>query len=101
MKPIQTACFALIASAFVLAGILVVRLDEKAADNAAMADQVLSDGDFSMMTARTRGSGDSGVDSLFILDSRQQTLLIYTPDRKGLIPTSAVKLDELFVESRD
>lgn len=100
MNRTQTACFALLASAFVLAGILIVRVDQKSADNTAQADgQVISQPSFSMMTARTRGGGDgNGDESLFILDNNRGVLLVYTANvaRKQIEPIRAVKMAELF-----
>ncbi|MGB0768754.1 MAG: hypothetical protein ACPGYV_13720, partial [Phycisphaeraceae bacterium] len=72
MKPIQAACFCLIASAFVLTAILVVRVDQQAAPNAAHADMVIAQPAFTMMTARTLGGNGQGNDeSLFILDNNR------------------------------
>jgi len=98
MNRIQTACFALLASAFLLAGILIVRVDQKAAQNAALADQVISQPSFTMMTSRTRGEGDQSEESLFILDNNSGALLVYTPNvgRKQLQWVRTIKMSELF-----
>jgi len=95
MNRIQTACFMLLASAFVLSAILVVRLDKVDTQNPAQADQVIAQPDsFSLMTARTRGDDES----LFVLDSRGGKLVIYTPNvgRQQLVVTRAFNLSELF-----
>lgn len=101
MNRIQTACFCLIASAFVLSAILIVRIDEKAAPNAAHADgQVISQPAFTMMTARTRGGGgnDVGDESLFILDNNAGVLVVYTPNigRKQLEPIAGIRMKDIF-----
>ena len=101
MNRTQTACFALLASAFVLAGILIVRVDQKSADNTAQADgQVISQPSFSMLTARTRGGGggEPGDESLFILDNNRGVLLVYTANvaRKQVEPVRTIKMSELF-----
>ena len=100
MNRIQTACFYLIASAFVLSAILLVRIDQKAADNAAHADgQVIAQPAFTMMTARTRGGGNGpGEESLFILDNNAGVLVVYTPNvgRKQLEPLTGIKMTDIF-----
>ena len=101
MNRIQTACFCLIASAFVLAAILVVRVDQQAAPNAAHADgQVIAMPAFTMMTARTRGGGNNGPgeESLFILDNNAGVLVVYTPNiaRKQLEPLTGIKMADIF-----
>jgi hypothetical protein len=99
MNRIQTACFCLIASAFVLAAILVVRVDQQSAPNAAHADMVIAQPAFTMMTARTRGSVGEGIEeSLFILDNNRGILLVYTPNvgREQLEPITAIKMSSIF-----
>lgn len=101
MKNTQTACFALIASAFLLAGILIVRIDEKSQANTAQADgQVLAQPAFTMMTARTRaaGGGNVGQESLFILENSKGVLVVYNANvgRKQLEPVLARKMSTFF-----
>ena len=101
MNRIQTACFCLIASAFVLAAILVVRVDQQAGSNAAHADgQVIAQPAFTMMTARTRGGGNNGGgdESLFILDNNAGVLVVYTANigRKQLEPIAGIKMKDVF-----
>ncbi|MBX2853140.1 MAG: hypothetical protein KTR15_15505 [Phycisphaeraceae bacterium] len=103
MNRIQTACFCLIASAFVLAAILVVRVDQQSASNAAHADMVIAQPQFTMMTARTRGggggnNGNAGDESLFILENTRGILLVYTPNigREQLTPITSIKMSEIF-----
>lgn len=97
MNSIQTACFALLASAFLLAGILVVRIDQKSQANTAQADQVITQTGFTMMTAVTRG-GQGGEESLFVLDSNRGVLIVYTANvgNKRLNPTAAIKMADIF-----
>lgn len=95
MNRIQTACFCLLASAFLLSGILVVRLDSVTQQNTASADQVIAQPQsFSLMTARTRGDDES----LFVLDSTSGKLVIYQPNvgRQQLEVVRAFDLSELF-----
>ena len=98
MNRIQTACFCLLASAFVLSAILIVRIDDQAAPNAAHADQVISQPAFTMMTARTRGDQNDGEESLFILDNTSGVLVVYAPDvgNKQLKPIQGIKMSEIF-----
>ena len=100
MNRTQTACFCLLASAFILAAILVVRVDQQAASNAAYADQVIAMPAFTMMTARTRGDpqDDGGEESLFILDNNAGVLVVYTPNigNKQLTPIAGIKMTEIF-----
>lgn len=95
MNRIQTACICLLASAFLLTGILVARLDSVTGQNAATADQVIAQPQsFSLMTARTRGEDES----LFVLDSTSGKLVIYSPNvgQQRLEVVRAFDLTELF-----
>lgn len=95
MNRIQTASFCLLASAFVLAGILVLRLGAVSQENTAQADQVIAQPDsFSLMTARTRGDDES----LFVLDSRTGRLIVYHPNvgRERLEVVRAFDLSDIF-----
>lgn len=99
MNRIQTACFCLIASAFVLSAILIIQIDQKSAPNAAHADgQVIAQPAFTMMTARTRGGQDDGEESLFILDNNAGVLVVYTPNigRKQLEPIQGIRMTDIF-----
>ncbi|MFN3168005.1 MAG: hypothetical protein ACE37H_13175 [Phycisphaeraceae bacterium] len=98
MNRTQTACFALLASAFVLSAILVVQIDRKSQPNAANADMVITQPAFTMMTARTRGQQGNGDESLFILDNTSGTLVVYNPNiaRKRLEPLTAIKMTDVF-----
>ncbi|MEO0477507.1 MAG: hypothetical protein AAF085_16305 [Planctomycetota bacterium] len=100
MNRIQTACFCLLASAFVLSAILIIQIDQKSAQNAAHADQVIAQPAFTMMTARTRGGGNDGPgeESLFILDNNAGVLVVYAPDvsNKQLKPIEGIKMQNIF-----
>ena len=99
MNRTQTACFFLLASAFVLSAILVVRIDQKAQPNAAMANgQNIAQPAFQLMTARTRGDADNGDESLFVLDSGSGKLVVYVPNvgNKRLDVVTAMEVKELF-----
>lgn len=98
MNRIQTACFALLASAFVLAAILVIQIDRKSQPNAANADMVITQPAFTMMTARTRGQQNNADESLFVLDNTSGTLVVYNTNiaRKRLEPLTAIKMTDVF-----
>jgi len=76
MNRIQTACYCLLTSAFILAAILVLRIDATTPDNTADANMVVNQPQFSLMTARTRGTEES----LFVLDSNNGKVVVYAPN---------------------
>lgn len=99
MNNTQTACFALLASAFLLAAILIVGIGTKSQDNTAQADgQVVTQTGFTLMTARTRGTPPNAEESLFILDSGSGVILVYKPNvgQRGLEPVAVVRMNQLF-----
>lgn len=77
MTRIQAACLCLLASALVLAGLLIARVGDLASP--AYANMVTGKSDFQFLTART----EKGEDALFVLDNRSQKLVIYTTDVRG------------------
>ena len=79
MSRIQLACYGLIGSAFVLAALLVVQMESKRVLPEASADQVISRGNLTIMTARTSAQDES----LFVLDNSSQRLLIYQTKLAG------------------
>lgn len=100
MNRTQTACFMLMASAFVLTGVLLVQVGNRLTPEA-HAEMVLKAGGISMMTAITR----EGEESLFLLDDASQRLLVYTSDpaRKRLERQAVLDLGNAFrtrVDSR-
>ena len=72
MTRVQVACYCLIASAFVLAGMLVTQLGGSV-EPKANAELLVSQQNFSMMTAEAR----EGDEALYILDNTTGTLLVY------------------------
>jgi len=95
MKPIETACYSLIASAFILAGLLIVQIS--ATPNTAQADLVIARENFTLMTAKTR----SKEESLFVLNNSTSRLLIYSLDvgRDRLELAGGADLAEIFSRS--
>lgn len=93
MSPIQAACYSLLASSFLLAGMLVVRLGD-GADSTAYGAMVTTQQNVTIMTARTRDEEES----LFVLDNPRGALLIYTPNvrRNELNLVQAVPLNQIF-----
>jgi hypothetical protein len=83
MTRIQTACYSLIASAFILAGLLAVQLEAPSAEGA----MVISQEDFAMMTARTRPDEEA----LFVLDNSTGRALVYRMD----VANRTIKLDDI------
>jgi len=84
MSRIQLACVSLIASAFVLAGLLVVQMGSRLS-NPAHAELVITRDDFTLMTAQTRRDEEA----LFVLDNVSGQLLVY---RTSLPPRSRLEL---------
>lgn len=96
MNRIQLACYGLIASAFALAGLLMMSL-QSGGGNPAMAEMVIARDDFGLMTAQTRSGGES----LFVLDNASGRLLIYNLDvnDKQLQLVGNVDLIPLFAQA--
>ncbi len=76
MNRIQVACFSLIASAFILTGLLITQLGSHGLESTANAEMVLAQRNFTIMTAETRQDEEA----LFIMDNSSGSLLIYTLD---------------------
>ncbi len=95
MNRIQLACCFLIASAFVLAGLLITSLPMSATP-LAQAGVVLNKETLTLMTAQTRKDEEA----LFILDNLNEKLLIYRIDlvKKQLELAGAADLPVLFSE---
>ena len=92
MTRTETACYALIASAFILAGLLFVQVSQT--PNAAEASMVITRDNFTLLTARTR----TGDESLFIINNNTSKLMIYNLDvgRKNLELASVTDLSRVF-----
>ena len=71
MTRIETACFGLIASAFILAGMLVVQVSSM--PNNAEAGMVITREHFTLLTAKSRNNEES----LFVINNITRRLLIY------------------------
>jgi len=69
MSRIQLACYSLVASAFILAGLLVAQHDQQKASGAMVIDRE----DFALMTTQTRPNEEA----LFVIDNSTGYLLIY------------------------
>lgn len=90
MNRTQLACYVLLASAFVLAGLLLSQLSSSRAASTAYADQVVNQGSFTFMTARTKDNEES----LFVIDNAAARLLIVKTDfnRKRIRVTQSLDL---------
>ena len=97
MNSIQVACYALLASAFVLAATLAVALGNRY-ENQAQAAMVIARENFTIMTARTREQEEA----LFVLDDANARLLIYRLDiaKKQLTPSGAFDLKNMFTANQ-
>ena len=93
MTRIEVACYALLASAFVLAATLLVSLDARW-EAEARASLVIARDNFTLLTAKTREVEEA----LFVLDNANQRLLIYRLDlgRKQLQLARASDVTQLF-----
>ena len=94
MNQVQLACVFLIASAMVLAGLLVTQVRRDPPAPQAFADQVITTGAFSLMTAKTRKDEEA----LFMLDTLNQKLLIYRLDlgKKRLVLAGSSSIEDIF-----
>ncbi len=96
MNSIQTTCYALFASACVLAAALFMTLSQKnqSLDSAAHAEMVLNANNLSFLTTRT----NAGEEALFVLDNTSARLLIYKTDlaKKRLELVGSEDLKTLF-----
>lgn len=95
MNRIQTACYGLIASAFILAGLLIVQLSSM--PNTAEAAMVITRDNFTLLTAKTRSSEEA----LFIINNITSRLLIYSLNigQKRMELAGGADLNELFNRS--
>ncbi len=80
MQSISIARYFLIASAFVLGGLLFTAVFHRGGlDQAARGDLLVAKDGLTLMTAKTR----SDEEAVFVLDSVNEQLLIYTLDLRG------------------
>lgn len=78
MNRLHLACFSLIASAFVLAGLLIVAAPGHLTQKA-QAEMLVNKDTVTMMTTLTR----PGEEALFVIDSVNERLLIYRTELAG------------------
>ena len=76
IKRYEVACFSLLASAFVLAGLLMIQLQNHAVLSSAQAEMVLNRGNITLMTAQTRPNEEA----VFVLENTTAKLLVYRVD---------------------
>ncbi len=92
MTRIETACYGLLASSFILAGMLLLQVSSM--PNTAEASMVISRSNFTLLTAKTR----DGEESLFVINNASDRLLIYTLDlsRNRIELSGTANLAEVF-----
>ena len=90
---IQVACYSLMASAFILAGVLIVGMADDFTSKA-HAEMVIAEGSFSLMTTLTK----SGEESLIVLDNTSATMLVYRLElsKKDLAYVDGTNIGALF-----
>jgi hypothetical protein len=81
MSRTQTACFALLASAFVLAAMLVAGITRHA-DTTANADVVITKNVYTFLSANGVNTGE---DFIYLLDNKNERLLCYWHNPRGRI----------------
>jgi len=93
MNRIQLACYTLIASAFILSGLLISRVGSPL-DNQAYGNLVIDRENFTLLVAQSANDRQS----LFILDGNRGRLNIYTPEvrKQELELKTTVELSDLF-----
>lgn len=94
MTRIQVACCCLIASAFVLGGLVFVQVGERLPQNEAQAEMVVQKDHLTMLT--TQFQGDS--EMVYVLDGRQELLLAYIlePNRGDIELMGRLNLARVF-----
>ena len=95
MNRTEFACYALLVSAFLLGGMLIVQMQNHGSlTSTAQAEMVLTSGEMTVMTARTKDDEEA----LFILDNVSQELHIYTLDlaKKRLRRNESIRMSRLF-----
>ena len=95
MRRTELACYGLLASALLLAGMLVVQLQSGGSlTPSANAEMTLTRGDLTVMTARTKDNEEA----LFVMDNITQELHVFTLDfsKKRLKRNVTKRLDRIF-----
>ena len=80
MTRIALACYALIASAMLLTGILLVQASDHL-ESKAHAEMVVNKGIYTVLTAK----GITNEEYLYLLDNKNEKLLAYAQDSRGRI----------------
>ncbi|MFA7237349.1 MAG: hypothetical protein WC058_10835 [Phycisphaeraceae bacterium] len=78
MNRITIACYAMIASCFVLAGLLTVQIAQHA-ESVANAEMVIAKGDLSILSTQ----GVNQDEYVYVLDHRSQKMLMYSQTARG------------------
>lgn len=100
MKRTELAGYGLMASAFLLAGLLIVQLSGSGSlTPTAQAEMALTHGNLTVMTAQTK----SNEEALFVMDNINQELHIFTLDigKQRLRRNTTKRLDRIFGTRRD
>lgn len=94
MNRTTLACYALLASAFVLSALLFIQMQNKSILSQANAAMVVNNDPVSAMTLRARNDDEV----LCVLENTSQRLLIYRPDvnRKQLRLVQSIDLGDYF-----
>lgn len=89
------ACYALIASAFVLCGLIVTQLGGRVVQPAHASEAILRD-NLTVVTAQSR----DGEDALFVLDSISERLMIYRLEvgKKRMELVASTDLAQVFAQ---
>ena len=91
------------ASAFVIIALIIVQAG-RLPGNAAYAEMVADRGSYTLMTADSgRGGDEDPNEVLYVIDSREQTLLIYEVEdarKRQVIYREGQPLDQLFQRAR-
>lgn len=94
MTQMKLTCFGLLASACLLAALLVVQIDDRRLLPGARAEMVVNTTSLTFLTTQTQ----PGEEALFVLDNTSQKLLIYKTDksRKRVELAGLEELPKLF-----
>lgn len=97
MNRTQLACYSLMASAFVLAALLMVRTHS-------LLEQPAHAAPFSMYGDNVNvatGSTPQGIDVVYILDSSSEQLVVYSFNQKGVMePLDFMNVAQTFTQQR-
>lgn len=93
MGRIQVACYSLFASAFMLAGLLVIQVSDRL-ETPAEGAMVVTQQHFTMLTAKTRDNEEA----LFLMDDNSGLLMVYKTEvaRNRLSHVATVPIGRLF-----